>query len=221
MFEEQIESLKDLLRGLWSRLEETSLYNSLNERYTSLPRNIQKLINFSILALILVVGLSFPITQYSSSLENDSVYEKRKSITQKVINYARAKSSAKPDPLEYNQLSFKGKVEKIATSKSILQEQLTITSASDKSGHTPKGALQNRFRVTGSQLNLNQAITTAYGIKRMGDSLFLDSVEIRAQKKDPHYFDTNFVVSNFYVAPESRIAPKPPSKKNNRKRRGR
>ncbi len=224
-FEELSENLKEQLLITKSRIEESRFVNSFNERFSSLSKRMQTtIISLACIFLCLIV-LIYPISQYKSSLGYEAEFEERKELTQKIISYSKNRASQSKDPKKYGLFDFKNEVSSIGRNVRLLDTQLSIMPGSGKkSPQLPKGAEEMKFKIMGKQFNLTQAITTAYGVKNLSDSLFLENVTIKAHPGDTppgNYFDVEYVVSNFYVKPESELMPKakikPTKKKNNRR----
>lgn len=215
LFEDQAEQLKEYFENLGSRITESSLFNKIYERFASFSPLFQKLILIFVVLLVLFIVLSGPIRSYQSSVENIQAFEERKSYTQKILSYAKEKTSNKLRPKDFSVTELSREVENRSQSYSIklLPEQNRVSRAPQNS-KILKSAQQKNFEISTSKANINQTTSLAYSMKLLNKSLLLTGLEFSANSEDPRYFDTKISLANLYVEPLSAILPKAePSKK--------
>lgn len=221
LFEDQIEQSKEYFDNLSSRVQESSLFNQLHDKYTSLSPSMQKILLVTAGFLAVYIVLIGPIASYQESVENMVSFEERKSLTQKVIDYSKKSKSTTPQPKPYDIGSISSEIKKIGKSYSInyLPEQTSVASApSDKKFVT--GAEQSNYLIKANKSNIDQATTLAYSIQKLNKSLLITALEFKANREDPAYFDASIEVANLYVRSAKEFLPKPEPEKKKRKKRG-
>lgn len=237
-FEELSENLLEQLLITKSRIQESRLVNSFNEKFSSLSTRMQTVVIIFFCVLVGFLILLYPLNKYKNSLTFESSFEKRKDLTKNIISYAKKRSSQSLDPKRFNPSSFQSEFADLSQKASLLDSQYSISPGmGKKSKFLPRGAEEINFKVSTTQLNLTQAINVAYGIKNLSDSILLDGISVKASSKragqslgldedvSGNYFDVDYFVSNFYVKPEAELMPKakisdrPQGRRNNRGRK--
>jgi hypothetical protein len=221
LFEDQIEQGKEYLENLSSRVQESSLYIQLSDRFNSLSPSFQKFVIVFGLGLFIVLLISAPLANYHESVENMTAFEERKTLTQKVIDYNKNSSSQNPAPKRYNASELSREVKSLGKSYSInlLDNQISVSSENN-----PKklitSAQQSNFKVKVDKANINQITALAYSIQKMNTSLILQGLEFKANSENPAYFDSSIEVANLHVKPAREILPTPAATKKKKRRRG-
>lgn len=224
LFEDQVEQLKEYYQSVEARVQESSAFNSLRDRYVALSPLMQKLVITSCACLALFFTLAAPIANYKTSVDNMASFEERKSLTEKIISYEKKSSSKSPKPKEYRVDKLNNSVQGLSRSYAInyLPDQTSVfTARSEKK--IILGAQQNNFNVKTRNTNISQFTALAYNVQKLNKSLFIDSLELIASRDKPGYFNGSIGVTNLFVKPASEILPKPQVKKPGKRksRRGR
>lgn len=223
LFEDQIDQVKEGLQVLQARVQESSTFNKIIERYNSLSPTFQKAILLTLFILIVFAILATPISSYKASLENMIDFRVQKNLTQKIIDFSKKSANLTPQPKKFVTSSLKQEVTSLSGSYTIklLPEQVSVDSDRISKKLVP-GAAQNGFKITASKSNISQATALAYTIKKLNKSLLITGLDFKANTEMPGYFDSTIRVANLSVEPLTSVLPKPEvSKGKKKKRRGR
>lgn len=209
MFEDQLEQGKEYFENLSARVQESSLYNSIYERFTSFSPTFQKFILVALFGLFIFIILAKPIANYKTSVENLQEFEVRKKLTQQIIDFNKEKSNLAPAPkqISLSELSQKVSTNSQSYSIKLLPEQTNVRSSSGQK-IIPQ-ANQSDYVVNITKANIEQVTSLAYSINRDNKSLLISSIDFKANAEDPRYFDSQINVTNLYVNPISQILPEP------------
>ena len=225
LFEDQIDQLKEGAQILKSRVQESSTFNQLQERYSSLSPLFQKIVLGAVFSLVVFLILAAPIAKYKTSVEEVALFEEQKNLTQKIIDFSKKSSSLTPRPKAFTTSSLEQSVQNLAGSYSInlLPEQTRVNSQRAGKKLVPKSN-QIDFSVDTNKANIEQVTALAYSLKKLNKSLYIKGIDFKANSENPLYFDSSIQIANLSVKPISEVLPKPEvdnNKKKKKKRRGR
>ncbi len=223
MFEDQLDQLKEIFQGLAERIQESSLYSSLHERYLMLSPKMQKVLLIAIAIFAVFIVISPPLAKYHTSNENISDFKSRKDIAQKIIQFSKSGSSKLKTPKQITNYDLERTVKDFSKSPVINLNEGQATVRTRQSSKGLLGADQNSFTLVGTELNAEQSLNLAYSLKRYNASLIVTKLTFFENLKRPGYFDTEIHLDNLYTQPISSVLPKPDvsSNSNNKRRNSR
>ena len=209
LFEDQIEQLKELSQIIKEKAQESPLYVTVYERYTSLSPSMQKFSIAGLIFLFVFLLLSAPIAQFNTSVENLESFQAQKNITQAIIQKARQSNASVKTPKEFNQQEMQSTLESYNKSPliSILKEQSSVATNINNSNPSIRGADSKIFNITNRNVNSEQALTQTYSLKKLNKSLVVKEVRFVASKERPGYFTHNVELENLYLKPITEILP--------------
>ena len=228
MFEDQFEQLKELFQSVKERVQESSLYQNIYEKYVSLSPRMQKIVILVIMGFAAFLLVSPPLAKYRTSNENLSDFQTRKDITQRIIQQAKSGSSKVKTPKMISQLELSNSLNSYGRSPviNLADGQASVIVSRDQGKSIVPPAEQASLKIIGKELNSSQALNLAYSFKRYNSSLLITRLSFKESDMKPGYFESEIGLTNLYVPTISEILPKPeinsgPKKRSNRRSRRR
>lgn len=199
-----LDDLKDryteVVSQLKESLEESSLYNTLRERFEVLSSTAQKSIIIGSSALLVLILLSIPLSFLSTSGDYTSEFDENRQLIRELLR-TRSAGSGPPLPRGLNSSELESRVNGLIKQGSLLDNQiagLEVLPSSDPSLQlAPKTITQFGLKIMLNQLNLKQVIDFGYQFQTLDPSVKLIGMEMKASKKDNHYYDTTFKIVSF------------------------
>lgn len=220
-----LDDLKDRLRTEWGqlreRLEESSAFNNLRDRYQDLNPTSQKALVIGGLVLIALILLSVPWAPFETSRENMTQFEDKRGLmrdllrVQKEIN--ETPNIAVPPPAE----SVKGRIQSDLQTAQLMPEQIRGVSVLPATASASIGLAQSdgSVEVSLAQLNLKQIVDLGYQFQSIDPSVKMKDLIVHANALDARYFDVIYRLVVLKVTQEEAApAEEPPPKKKGRGR---
>ncbi|HEY8269614.1 MAG TPA: hypothetical protein VIG33_01895 [Pseudobdellovibrionaceae bacterium] len=194
------DNLKSQLGQTWSKVEDSSFYNQMKDRFQNLSPAHQKVTLMSLGALLALLIISVPYSYYSQSNENVSTYEEKRSLIRELLKVTRESSEVPDLPAAPPAEELKGRVESLMNSARLLPEQIKgVEVITAETGLIPKSLLEAGVRVSMAKLNLRQIVDLGYNIQSISPSVKMNSVNISANAEDPRYFDVEMKLVSLAV----------------------
>ncbi len=194
----------ETLQSIKGRLEESDSYVQLKERYESFPPLIQKLVAGSLVLLIALVLLQFPLSFYNRGSENIALYEENRDLVLDLYRIKR-KSVATPQlppPLEKTELE--GRARSAVTAARVQPDQIKAIAFIDNAGATASGLIPKNVSQAGVELrlgnlNLTQIVDIGHALTNLSSTTKIIGLEVRPGSAPGNYFDANFKVVSFNI----------------------
>lgn len=191
-----IEDLKDNLKSqlgqTWSRIEESSAYNQLRDRFENLSPSHQKLTLMGVGALLALIVISIPYSYYSQATDNVMIYEDKRSLIRELLKVTRESSEVPDLPSAPSPEILKSNIENQLRAANLLPEQMkSIEVVTAETGLIPRGLLEGGLKVSLAKLNLRQIIDIGYNIQSISPSVKMNEMSMRANSEDARYFDVD------------------------------
>ncbi len=204
-FEDLKDQVKERFTETWSKIQETPLYNSLREKYETLPVGGQIGIIVGSALLVTFFLLSIPLSYYSSSSNLESQFNDDRSLLRGLLRASRIASDSGSIPHSPSVSELKNQIQNMMQQYTLLPEQLgpildleanalnfgTVAQAS--------GIQQQGLGVSLKKLNLKQTVDIGFDLQRMNPGVKIAGMEINASSPDPHYFDVLYKLVVFSV----------------------
>lgn len=209
------EGLQDRLKEQWAELaakiQETSLYNTLREKYESQTPTVQKAILGGGAALAVLFLLSFPLGYLSTSGEHMDAFKENRSLIQGLLRASRLAKEASPLPPPMDAGSLRGMVERVLHDKKLVPEQIGEMQAipGDIFRGIPAGVIASGIAVQVKQLNLNQILDIGNTFQNLGPGTKLIGLDVVQTTGQDHYYDVILRVGNFGLPVVAEVAPEP------------
>jgi hypothetical protein len=207
-----IDDLKDNLKShlgqIWSRVEDSSFYNQMKDRFENLSPAHQKLTLMGVGALIALLIISIPYSYYSQSAANISTFEAKRSLIRELLKVTRESSEIPDLPVAPPAEELKSKIENQLHMARLLPEQMKgVEIISAETGLIPKSLLEVGLRISMAKLNLRQIVDLGYSFQSISPSVKMNSVNISTNTEDPRYFDVEMRLVTLAVPQPHMEAP--------------
>lgn len=218
MFQKSFEDLKKQMAEAWSsfsiRLSESHTANLLTEKWRSLTPLQRKVLKTSVVFLISVGFLAFPVYYFSLSSMEWKEFETKRNLSLELLKTTRQSSLS---VFRLNQNRLKKRVESVV--KKYAQEDFKIK---DKRSLFKKEEqiYKVHFDISLQLLNVRQLIQLGTELENL-PQVRLDSLTVQENKQFPKHYHTNYQLSAFITQTErsGRFTPKKsPRLKKNRNR---
>ncbi len=203
------DDLKDQLTVKFNRLkdsiEESSFYNSIREKYETLPVTTQKGLLVGGILCLVVLLLSIPYSFISSSNNYITEYEETRHLIRALLK-TRNLGGGPPLPKGLSTSQMGEGVKTNLSQSELIDDQLDrmITlPEGDKTSHlAPPNVTQQGVQVLLKKLNLQQVISIGLQLQNIDESIKMTGLEIKAATDDVHYFDVIYTLIS-YSLPET------------------
>ena len=200
-FEDLKDQLREQFQELWAKIQENELFIQLKERYDGLTPEVQKIINFTSIAIVVYFIYSIPASFSSSSSTYEENFIENRQLTRDLIRAGRLTRDLKMPPPAPDFPQMQSNIERILTENLVLEEQKSsLTQKNDVAGTdlVSKSFNQTGARVVVKKLNLKQLVKIAEDVSKMPSSELIN-MSVQADTKDPHYFNVDYEVAAFSV----------------------
>lgn len=220
-FDDFKDQLNDKIQGLKNQILESEAYNTLYEKYVTLPNSTQKLINLSGIATAVISLLFIPLTFFMSSSDNVEMFESERQVIRDLFKASRiASTTTATSPVRGSLLN--SRVQSIVNSLNLVAEQqgsVTPMSPEDiNSSPSARGIEREGVQIALKKLNLRQVLEASFRLQTLSPSIKLIGISINADKDNDHYFNTTFKLVSYYIEAEPEPAQKNNDNKSNSRR---
>jgi hypothetical protein len=199
-FDDLKDNLKSQLSQTWSRIEESSAYNQLKDRFENLSPVQQKLAMAGGGALFALLLISVPYSYFSTSSEYVATFEEKRALVRELLKVAREASEVPDIPTPPPAEMLRSDIDRQLKSANLLPEQIkNVQVVTAQTNLIPSSLLDASVQINLAKLNLRQIIDIGYGIQRVSQSVKMSDVHISANTEDPKYFDVEFRVVTLAV----------------------
>lgn len=204
-FDDIKDNLKSQLGQTWSRIEDSSFYNQMRDRFENLTPPRQKLTLMGAGALLALVVISIPYSYYTQSSDYVGTFEEKRGLIRELLKVTRESSEVPDLPVAPNADTLRGNVEGLLHMAKLLPEQMKgIEVMAAETSLIPKGLLESGLRVSLAKLNLRQIVDIGYNIQSISPSVKMNALSITANAEDPRYFDVEMKLVTLAV-PQAHI----------------
>ncbi|MBK9322755.1 MAG: hypothetical protein IPM97_07390 [Bdellovibrionaceae bacterium] len=210
------DNFKSQFSQIFARIEESSFYNQMKDRFENLSPTNQKLTLMAAGMFAALFVISIPYSYYSTSDDYIFEFEEKRHLIRELLKVSRESSEVPDIPTAPSGDTLRSTIENQLRMANLLPEQmrgLDVTSA--ETSLVPKNLLETGLRVSLAKLNLRQIVDIGYNIQNISSSVKMNDVLISANNEDPQYFDVEFKLFTLAVPRFDRESPpeeKPKSK---------
>ncbi len=215
-FEDLKDRLSEQAQGYWSRIQESSIFIQLHEKYADLNPTSQKIVIVISSVLLAFFTLMIPWSYISSSQQSVLDFETNKIILRDLYRVSRASAELEGAPPQVDPSALAARAQAQLQTMSLQTEQIERVVAVDNAlggpgiPGVPKAVQQKGIEVTLRKLNLRQVIEIGYQLLTLQPGLKMTGLTVTASSPDPHYFDAIYRVISFSLpAPAADIKPVP------------
>ena len=220
-----LEDLKERLlsdaKNTWERVQESTAYNQLRDRYENMSPPMQKLTLVGSAVVIALVIISIPYGKLTQSKEYVSEFESKRMTIRELLKVTREASEVpqipQAPPIESVRTNIEGQL-KLAN---LLPEQMRgIEPLNDSTPLIPATLLSGGLQISLVKLNVRQVVDIGYQIQNINPSLKLKDLTMTANQEDSRYFDVVFKVVALAVPAPPEVPVEEPTRGGRNRGRG-
>lgn len=221
-FEDLRERLKEQASEALAKIQETSAFNTLRERYESQTPPVQKAITVAGVAFIILFISSCPMSYISSSSDNLAAFEENRELIQGLLRASRSAKEPSPLPAPMTYDSLRSSVDMVLRQNGLLPDQVGEMNSipeSEIKSLAPAGVIVTGVAATLKKLNLQQVIELGNIVQNMAPGVKLLGLDVHQSAGTTHYYDMILRVASFGLPvldtaePEPAPGKRPPPKK--------
>ena len=178
---------------LWERIEESSAYNQLRDRYENMTPSMQKLSIVGASALVALIILSIPYSYFSQSMAYEGEFESRRSTIRELLKVSREASEAPALQQAPSVEALKSMIDTQIQNAHFLPEQIKGTEVvSESTKLVPQNLTGGMVQVRLAKLNIRQVLDFGYQMQSLNSSVKVKDMVMTANREDSRYFDVIF-----------------------------
>jgi hypothetical protein len=209
------DQLKDQFKDLMDRIQESSLYIELRERFELLPSRAQKAIIFIAVLLTGLFMFSFPYGNLSTSWEYEDYYADNQGLIRDLLRASSTLKETSPLPSTGSAGAVEARVRQIIQELRLIPEQIgniqVIPGANSK---LATGVVnQEAISVQIQKLNLRQVTELSHRLQTLGAGIQPLSLQIQRSSGQTHYYDVILRVFQFSLNVASDDEKTPPRRR--------
>lgn len=199
-----LDDIKDLIRErstiVWDRIQESSIYNNLSERYLSMPHSAQRGIVAAGVVAVLLFLLSIPYSFMDSASQHMAEFDERRTLIRELLKASRTgrdQSSLRSGP---SVSALKNQLDGIFKAANLIPDQIGASQEADNSetqNIIPKGITQTAVSVNLKKLNIRQVTDIGFELSKMHPAVKLFSVDIASSPGMKNYYDVTYKIISF------------------------
>lgn len=196
-----LDDIRDRLKGdiaqFWDKIQESSLYVSLKDRYDTLSPTRQKIVSAVTIAIILIVVFMVPLGTFWSSSDLVTEYEAKRDLIRELLRANKEANENSPDFAQPSTADVENQVKQALNQLNLLPEQIRSVMTVTNTGTLVKSSIVDGIvEVSTAQLNIRQVVTLGTSIARIQGTKLKDLI-MNANQKDPRYFDALYRIVVF------------------------
>lgn len=191
-FEGLKEKLKDQWAELSSKIQESSAFNTLREKFESQTPVVQKAIISGAGILLGLIILSFPYSYIAESQEYLLTFEENRTLIQGLLRASRSAKEPSPLPANGSTDMIKSRVDGILRENRIVPEQIGESAPLPESHAKeliPAAVHEAGLAVQIKKLNLQQVVALGTAFQNIGPGIKLIGLDIVQAADQSHYYD--------------------------------
>lgn len=200
-FEDLREQLKERVTEALSKLQESSAYNTVREKYESQTPNRQKMILAAAGFFAALFVFMFPYSYISSGSDSLNQFEENRRLIQGLLRASRSANEAPPLPPPLSADTLRSSIERMVRENGLLPDQTSPVENVPGEVHkafTPAGVLQTAVAVPLKKLNVEQVIEVGNLIQNgLGPGIKLMGIDVVQSAGQTHYYDMILQVVSF------------------------
>lgn len=219
-FEDLRERLREQASEALAKIQETSAFNTLRERYESQTPPVQKAITLGGVALVLLFLSSCPMSYINSSSEYLTAFEENRELIQGLLRASRTAKEPPPLPPPMTSDSLRSSVDSTVRQSGLLPDQVGDMNAipdGELRGLAPPAVVVSGLAATLKKLNLTQVIELGNLVQNLAPGVKLLGIDVSQSAGTDHYYDMVLKVVSFGLPPVDLSGPDTDSGKNGKK----
>lgn len=203
------EQLRDQFKELLDRIQESSLYIELREKFELLPSRIQKLIVIGTSLLVGLFLLSIPYGNLSDSWFYEEQFVDNRGLIRDLLRASSTLKETSPLPTSASAAAVESQVRRVIEDLRLTPEQIgNIQVVPGAKTKLASGAFnQEAISVQLKMLNLRQVTDISYRFQNLGPGIQPISFQMQRSAGQTHYFDVIFRIFQFSLNVEAEDPP--------------
>ncbi len=184
-----------------SYIQDSETYINLKEKYDTLNPNIQKLVRYASVFMLVYFFYSIPASFVDSANEKLTFFEDNRHLTRELIRAGRIAQTVQLPPAAPTASALTTRVDQVLTSEQILPDQkMSSTQKPNVASKSlvPKSIKQSGVKLSLKKLNLRQVVRVGEALNQINGTRLMN-IAIQADSKDPHYYVVDYEVAAFEV----------------------
>ncbi len=214
------EQLKDHTQNLWNYIQEHPVYVSSKERFQSFPPRRQKWVLSVSLTLIILLILSIPLSELSSSFDSENDFKEKRQLINDLLKPNQANGPNIPPPMLSSALQ--SRAQNILQSAGLVAKQIkgvrNTAFTIEKSPLIPKSIEAQSVEISVVKVNLKQVVNIAHRLSSMNRYVKLKDMAISPNHEDRNYSNATYTLVAVGLTPSKIAAEKPSSRRSRSKR---
>ncbi|WP_347359309.1 hypothetical protein [Bdellovibrio sp.] len=205
-------------RATWERIQESTAYNQMRDRYENMTPAMQKMTVVGGAALLTLIVLSIPYGKYTQSNEYVGEFESKRMTIRELLKVSRESSDVPQIPQAPSMDMIRNNVDNQIKAANLLPEQIQGTEIQENASNlVPKNLTEGLLQVSLVKLNLRQVLDLGYQFQSINSSVKLKDMIMTANREDSRYFDVVYkLVALAVPAPPAPEPMEPPRGRKNR-----
>ncbi len=184
------ERLSSDLKSLAERVQESSLFVQLKDKYENLTPIQQKISVVFVSLFVLYIFFSIPLSYYSTSSDYVTEFEEKRDRIRELLKVTRDAKETPNIPVPPDMSTLRAQIQGLLESDRLIPTQIKgIENAVTTSRLIPNNLSQGTVNVSLAELNLRQLVEIAHQLQSISQSVKMTDLEITANSKNSHYFD--------------------------------
>lgn len=191
-FAELRDRVIDEAKNIWNKIQDSSLYQHLIEKYEDLPSSQQNLakVGGAILTVLFLVGP--PINTLLDANQAIDDFERKRDLTRELLRVMRDAGSVPQIPQGIDINSLQSTLQMDMENRRLLPEQIyAIQVTNDLSSLIPEKLSTGSLSVSLKDLNLRQILDVSYKMSSISPTIKMTDLELNASPERPGYFHLN------------------------------
>lgn len=198
MFDELKDRIKDQSLNLAAQIKESSAFNSVKEKFETLPLSQQKIIIFGLTGLITLMIIMVPFGYFSSSWNNEESFTENRDQIKELLRASTIKTS-QSSSIGFNANASISRL-RAKLKLDIQEDQIESVepfTLSKNPRFVPSQIETSAIRIVLKQLNLNQVVRLGHSIQSFSDNSQLLNMAMKADSENDHYYNVTFELVGF------------------------
>lgn len=195
------------------RIQESSAYHQLHDRFENLTPWQQRLVIITSSAFAVLLILYFPFSLLSTSSDSIAEFETRRDLIRQLNQVTREAAEFPNLPAEVSISQATSIIENQLKAAQLLPTQIKgLTATNTSSKLVPQNLTVGGLQVSLSKLNLRQIISISTQIQNISPHIKVKDLSIEANREDSRYLDMVLTLVSLKVpeVPMPTVAAEPP-----------
>lgn len=189
-FDDIKDRIKTEFQNLWTRIQESSTFIQLQDRFENLSPSGQKIALLTSAIAVVLILLSIPWSSFNSSQDKLADFDSKRNLIHDLFKVAKESSGSAQIPSPLNESSIRSRVQSELSAARLLPEQVTgIDAVVEQSNMIPSQWLETVLKVRLSKLNLRQIVDLGYQLSNLSVNVKMKDFAMQANPTDQRYFD--------------------------------